>query len=563
VAFAAVSFFLYFRTAPAEARVISTTIPAPENTSFGGTGPIPMLSPDGRRIVLPARGADGRLQSWLRSLDEPTATQLPLPEGAWVEFWSPDSRSLGFFTDGRLKRIAIATGPAVTLTDAPSAYGGSWSPSGVIVFAPTPFGALQQVPAAGGAPKPATTLQGNNDFLHRSPWFLPDGRHFLFQDQVQGATVESTLRIGSLDSAETKTIGPANSQGVYSSGYLLFLRDRTLMAQPFDEARLITTGDAVPIAEHVQRFNLAPSPVGVFSVSRERLLAYQVESGPSGQQLTWFDRSGKPLGTLGDPADFVYVEFSPDNRSLAATTSDPETNIWIYEVARGLRTRFPSGSGAAAIPIWSADGRNIVYRTSNPAGGADLYRKAVNVEESAELLYSDRAPNQPMSWSSDGKFLLFTRTDPHTLQDIWALPLERGAGGTPQKPFAWLVTNASEGGKLSPDGRWVVYQSNESNHEFEIYAAPFPGPGEKRRISDGAGRLPRWRADGREIFYARTDGMLMAVEVSIKGTSIDVGPARPLSIRLGFITSYLYDVSADGQRILAAVPGVRFSGPPA
>jgi Tol biopolymer transport system component len=559
IAFAAVSFF-YYRAVPTEARVISTTIPPPGNTSLIGTQPL--LSPDGRRIVLSAIGIDGKALSWVRSLDAPETTLLPLPEGAWFPFWSPDSRSLGFFADGKLKRIDVTGGPAITLADAPSGFGGSWSPEGVIVFAPNPAGGLRQVAAGGGAPKTATRLQGAGDFRHRLPWFLPDGRHFLFQAQGQGAIAGSTLRIGSLDGAEAKTIGPANSQGVYSSGYLLFLRDRTLMAQPFDEVHLVTTGDAAPIAEHVQRNNAAPSRFGLFSVSRERLLAYQVEPGAGGLQLTWFDRSGKQAGTLGDAADFVSVEFSPDRRSLAATTSDPDTAVWIYEVARGLRTRFTSSAGEAAMPVWSPDGRSLVYRSLNKQGGLDLYRQAVNAEGSAELLYSDRVPTTPASWSSDGRFLLFNRGDPHTLNDIWALPLDRDGPGAPSKPFPWLATRFNEtAARLSPDGRWVVYQSDESDQNFEIYVAPFSGPGGRRRIA-GQGRFPRWRADGKEIFYSTSDGMLMAVEVSPKAGSIEAGPAHPLGIRLGFITSYLYDVSADGQRILAAKPKKEESSPP-
>ena len=564
LAFAAVS-LLYFLRVPAEARVVSTTISPPGNTSLIGTSTL--LSPDGHRVVLSAIGTDGKQRYWMRSLDAPATTALPLLDGTWFPFWSPDGRSLGFFADGKLKRIDVMGGPAITLADAPGCCGGAWSPQGIIVFAPSYLGGLQQVSAAGGTPKPATNLQGPGDYSHRFPWFLPDGRHFLFQDQAQGARAGSTLRIGSLDATEARTIGPANSQGVYSSGYLLFLRDRTLMAQPFDTARLVTTGDAVPVAEHVQRIDVG-GPFGVFSVSRERLLTYQVGPGAGGRQLTWLDRSGKQLGTLGDASDFGRVEFSPDGRSLAATTLDPETatakpRLWIYEVARGLRARFSSSEGEVGAPVWSPDGRSIVYRVLNPNGGLDLYRKAADREGGAELLYSDGAVKTPTSWSFDGRFLLFDRTDPHTSSDIWALPLEHGREGAPLKPFPWLATGSNEGaGQFSPDGRWVVYQSNESTHDFEIYVAPFPGPGGRRRISAADGRLPRWRRDGREIFYSTTDGTLMAVEVSLKGAYIEIGSPRPLGIRLGFITSYLYDVSADGQRIMAAVPVEEKSSPP-
>jgi serine/threonine protein kinase len=548
--------FAHFREAPPKAPVTITSINPPENTSLVAGFP-PALSPDGRRIVFAARGADGEVQLWVRPLDSPAAQPLSGTVGASFPFWSPDSRSIGFFADSRLKRIEFTGGPAVTLAEAATTipHGGSWSPEGVIVFAPTGVGGpLQRVAAGGGAPTAATTLKPGSDYSHHSPWFLPDGHHFLFADQIRAGTSEVMLRVGTLDSQEVRTLGTANSNAVYSSGFLLYLRENTLMAQPFDEKRLVTAGDAVPVAEQVRSAYLGNVTVAAFSVAREGPLVYQ--GGPSGRmQLTWFDRSGKPVGTLGDAGagDVRFLEFSPDRKSVAVTRRGPNDIIWIYDVARGLPTRFSFSPGGETDPVWSPEGRSIAY-CSNARGRFDLYRGAADGTGKEELLYADGANKIPTSWSPNGKFLLFFRVDLNTLQDIWVMPVGAPSGpGAPSKPFPWLATPFREYmAKFSPDGYWVAYQSNESGR-FEIYVAPFPGPGSKRRISTGGGQFPRWRADAKEIFYAGIDGMLMAAEVSVKHAGIEVGAARSLGISVA-AGVYPYDVSADGQRFLVAVP---------
>jgi serine/threonine protein kinase len=563
VAFAIVS-FVHFRETPPEAPVTITSINPPENTGLVGGFP-PALSPDGLRIVFGARGADGELQLWMRPLDSPATQPLSGTVGASYPFWSPDSRSIGFFSDGKLKRIEVSGGPAVTLSETTTIpHGGTWSPKGVIVFAPTAVGGpLQRVPAGGGVPTAATTLQPGSDYSHHSPWFLPDGRHFLFADQTRAGTSEVMLRIGLLDSREVKTIGMANSNAVYSSGYLLYLRENTLMAQPFDEKRLVTAGDAVPVADQVRSAYLGNVTVAGFSVAREGPLAYQ--AGPAGRmQLTWFDRGGKAVGTLGDPGagDVRFIEFSPDRKSVAVTRRGPNDIIWIYDVARGLPTRFTVSKAGETDPVWAPDGRSIAY-CSNAKGRFDLYRGAADRTGNEELLYADGANKIPTSWSPNGKFLLFFRVDLNTLQDIWVMPIGApSAAATPSKPFAWLATPFREYmARFSPDGHWVVYQSNESGR-FEIYVAPFPGPGGKRRlISTGGGQFPRWRADGKEIFYAGIDGMLMAAEVSVKHAGIEVGVVRSLGISVASGV-YPYDVSADGKRFLVAVPREQKSAAP-
>jgi Tol biopolymer transport system component len=293
---------------------------------------------------------------------------------------------------------------------------------------------------------------------------------------------------------------------------------------------------------------------GLFSVSRNGLLAYQLGE-PGGRQLTWFDRSGKLAGTFGDPQDHNWVEFSPDHKTVATARVGQNNDLWLYDVPRGLATRFTFGPAANRDPIWSRDGRSIAFQ-SNRRGIFDLYRKAADGTGSEELIYADGVPKIPSSWSPDGKLLLFYRIDPKTQRDIWVLPV---TNGTPSKPYPWLATPSNElFAKFSPDGRWVAYESDESGR-YEIYVAPFPGPGGKRQISTGGGQFSRWRMDGKEIFYVAPKGTLMAAEISEKGASIEVGEVRSLGIPVVVQQPYQYDVAAGGQRFLVAAPRLQQS----
>jgi eukaryotic-like serine/threonine-protein kinase len=543
--------FVHFRETPPEARVTTTSILPPENTNFDfGGGLIPAaLSPDGRWIVFGAHGTDGKTQLWLRPLDASTAQLLAGTENARFPFWSPDSRSIGFFAEGKLKRLDVRGGPALPLADAPTPRGGSWGMQGVIVFGPNNAGPLQRIAAGGGTPARATAVS-NNDSGHTFPWFLPDGRHFLFAAVKLTGGID--LRIGDIDTLEVKNLGRGNSNAVYAGGYLLYLRESTLMAQAFDEQRWATIGEPEPIAEQVWSAR-GTFDRGSFSVSRTGQLAYY--QGPAdSQQLTWFDRVGRRVGTLGEPGDYTSAEISPDGKRVAVIR---HLHMWIYDVARGLPTRFTFSPASDGVGIWSPDGKNIIYR-SNAKGLFDLYRKAADGTGTEDLLYADDASKTPGSWSPDGRLLLFYRLDPKTQRDIWILPLDN-----PSKAYAWLAMPYDERlARFSPNGRWVAYESNESGR-YEIYGAPFPGPGGKRQISAGGGELPRWRADNKEIFYVAPDGKLMAAEVSIKGSSIDVGAIRPLGIPVILNGPYpFYDVAADGQRFLVAAPHEQQSSTP-
>jgi serine/threonine protein kinase len=547
---------IQFRETP-ETPVLRTTILPPAKTWFDfqvNHGPM-ALSPDGRRMVFAATSTDGKIQLWVRPLDSLTAQQLAGTDGALFPFWSPDSRFVAFFAGGKLRKIDTAGGPPIGLADAPNPRGGAWSPAGVIVFAPATPGPLYRVSASGGAASPATAVRDEKGGNHRSPWFLPDGLHFLYEQAFGGRLA---LRVASLDSTEDKVLGEANSNAIYSQGHLLFLRQTTLMAQPFDLKRLALTGEAVPIAEQVQLIN-APGNIGCFSVSATGLLAYQTGEAAGGLTLTWFDRSGKRAGVLGEAAYFGNIEFSPDRRSLAVRIIEQggSADIWVYDVLRGIRTRFTFDPAAEFEAIWSPDGRTIIF-SSNRKGYFDLYRKSSNGAGAEELLYADDHLKRPLSWSPDGKLLLLSAADPATGTHLWTLPL----AGDP-KPVPFLRTAFNEqNGQFSPDGRWVAYQSNESGRD-EVYAAPFPGPGGKRQISSGGGSFPRWRKDGKEMFYVAADLRLTAADVSTKADTLEVGAARPLFGTVytagGF---YTYDISADGQRILMAVPPAHGAGEP-
>ncbi len=542
---------VHFRETPAEAPVIRSTILPPDNAEWDAINDLslPALSPDGRRIVFGARTADGKNPLWVRSLDGLTAQALAGTDGAVFPFWSPDSRFIGFFAEGKLKKIDASGGPALTLADTPQARGGSWNQDGAIVFAPRNSASLLRVSSAGGAASP---LSAEGLF----PWFLPDGRHFLYEPSDRSGRILA----GSLEGGPGKGVGEqANTNAVYAQGHLLFLRAGTLMAQPFDPNRLVTTGEAVPLAEQVQRV-LSSGTAGAFSVSGSGLLAYREGGAVEGAGLAWFDRNGKQGLTIGDPARITTFSFSPDRKSVAATVADrPSFDIWTYDLDRGLRTRLTFGGGAN--PVWSPDGRTIAF-SSNRKGHLDLYRKSADGTGAEELLHADNVDKVPTSWSPDGKILLYYTTyfASKTGWDLWVLPLTLERPGASLKPVPLLQTPFDEiFPNFSPDGRWIAYVSNESQRS-ELYVTAFPIPatrlGARRQISTAGinSGTQRWRSDGKEIFFEGADGNLMAAEVTTRGDTIDVGAVRPLFRRVNATGNFRYDVSADGQRFLVAVP---------
>lgn len=537
---------LYFRRAPEEPAVASRFfIYPPEKTSFSGPFAV---SPDGRRMVLRV-SSESKTLLWVRALDSLAAQPLAETEGAMWPFWSPDSRFVGFFSGGKLKKIEVTGGPAQTLCDAPDGLGGAWNRDGVIVFAPKSGDALYRVSASGGTPASLTTLDASRkEVSHYLPRFLPDGRHFLyFANSAQREN--AGIFVGSLDSTETKSLLNADTHAEYSPpGYLLFLRERTLMAQGFDAGKLELMGEQFPVAEHVDRL---PSNFffSLFSVSETGVLVYR--SGTAGNaQLAWFDRGGKQLGTVGPPGPYFNPCLSPDEKRLAVGRWDQQGgpgDIWLIELGRDTPTRFTFDPGHDTSPIWSSDGSRIVFGASRD-GPRNLYQKASSSAGNDEALLKSDNQKVATDWSADGRFILYEEYFPKTGADLWVLPVSGG-----QKPFPFLQTEFREiQGQFSPDGKWIAYVSNESG-TWQVYVRSFPASGGKWQVSTAGGGQPRWRRDGRELFYIGPGSRLMTVEVKGGVASFEAGVPKALfELRITDMTFHRnsYVVAADGQRFL-------------
>jgi len=540
------------------------TIAAPENTSFGGpvvgrgTGSATQVavSPDGRNIVFVA-GTQAAYQIWLRPAATLEAQPIPGTEGGTFPFWSPDSRFIGFFAAGKLKKVSIVGGPPVVLCDAPLAPGGSWSREDVIVFAPGPATpTLFRVSSAGGVPTAVTTLDpATGESGHRWPHFLPDGQHFLYT-AVTGIccppSKPSVIKIGSLDAAGADvTLLQTESSVSYASGHLLFARDGALMAQAFDPDTRALKGDAFPVvAEHIVPEGSRYVSV---SVSNNGTLVYAQTEAPAVQQLTWLDRAGRPIGTLGDVASYVSLALSSDEERVAvviATGSQDNTGIWIIDIKRNIRSRLTPDAGSDTSPVWSPDGTHIAFQASRPGKDISLHQVLTDGTGADELLL-DGPGNftmAPSSWSADGHFILYMTHG----SDVWVLPLFGD-----RKPFPLAQTPFTETSAVfSRDGRWVAYTSNEGGRP-NVYVRPFPEASGKLQISRDGGSYPVWRADGKELFYLDAEGTMMAV--AIDATSrFDPGVPQPLfstgtptaDRRQGLGSVGVYAVTRDGQRFL-------------
>jgi eukaryotic-like serine/threonine-protein kinase len=563
------------RVTPPASEPVQFNITAPEKTTFGGpagggTGRAPQLaiSPDGRNIVFVA-GAQSAFQLWLRPLASTESRPIQGTEGSAFPFWSPDSQSVGFFAGGKLKKVAIAGGPPVELTDAAAGRGGSWGPNNVIVFDRASGSGLFRVSSGGGVPTAITKLADGED-AHRWPYFLPDGRHF-FYTAVTGTccppATPGTIKIGSLDQNEPATaLLPADSSAIYVFNRMLFARDQTLMAAAFDPDRRQLVGDALPVSA---RISTEGSRYVSASVSENGTLVF-ASGGALNTQLTWFDRAGKILGTLADGWIDVNLSLSPDERQVAlALRSGTAQNldVWTIDLARNLRNRVTSDARPEGSPVWSPKGTNIVFGTgSRGVGGppekARLIQTPVNGTGAQEaLLEAEGTSSQPCGgrrqclvmptdWSADGRFVLYTLTGtfPST-SDIWALPLFGD-----RKPFPVIQTEFSEGqGVLSPDGRWIAYTSDETGQP-NVHIQPFLHPGAKHRISPNGGRNPHWRADSRELFYLDAAGAMTAVPIDLTA-SPPAGLATTLfSAGAVSIINNMYAVTKDGQRFLVNRP---------
>jgi serine/threonine protein kinase/Tol biopolymer transport system component len=550
---------LRFMHPPAELSVTRFEMPAPgfANASNGG----PAISPDGQRIAYVAMNG-GKSAIWIRPIGSLTAQELPGTENAGDLFWAPDSHRLAFSADGRLKKIDISSGGVQTLGDAPSvASPGAWNRDGVILLE-GPLGApsgIVRISDSGGVTTPVSRGGGPFDWLQFLPRFLPDGRHFLFHTIVADGQTGNVYS-GSLDSKSTThlkeisnlTGDGSNSGVVYAQGYLLFSRDRTLLAQPFDPVRGTLSGEPAPVAENVGR---------EFSVSETGVLVYRALPRETGQpvatHLSWRDRAGKPTGEINTPATVGSFSLSHDGRiAMDNYMLGINADIWVID-SRGVPNKLTADNpGYDATPQFSPDGNRVVFSSSRPTGAPHLYQKSSNGAGAAELLLpaDDNGVDQPMHWSTSG--IVFGRSNPSTLaiMDLWFLSMPE------KKPSLYLHNGFSNGeARLSPDGRYIAYTTNESGSN-QIVVQTFPNASGKWFITAQGGGWPMWKSDGRELYYLAPDGKIMAVAVKgdptfqVGGTS-ELFQAPPTRGRP-------YAVSADGQRFLVAAPSTATSGDP-
>ena len=524
------------------------TIPMPNRTTFGSIA----ISPDGRRLAFVGHDVSGKRRLWVQPLDSLTAQPLPETEGATYDFWSPDNRFIAFFADGKLKKIDTAGGPPQTIASAPTFVGGTCNRDGVIVFAPRANDGLYRVLATGGEVTALTTLDKAREISHRWPQFLPDGRHFIYLSrQIE----KSGIYVRSLDSNQPKRILDTDFSAMYAPpGYLLFVRGSALMAQPFDAGKLELNGDAFPVADQVG-LNTA-SHVSHFTVSESGVLVYDNGGEVANAQLAWYDRTGKQIGTVGSPGGEYSIWLSPDEKRVAVERLEKGSgDIWLIDIARTTSARFTFDPAWDLAPVWSPDGNTIVFASSRP-GAPNLYAKPASGSSNEELLLQNNQVKIPTDWSADGKFILYREINAKGKFDLWVLPLE---GDKTPKPF--LQDDFDKGGgKFSPDGKWIAYSSDEAG-PYQVYVRPFPGPGGQYQVSASGGSNPRWRRDGKELFYLGPDGKLMAVEVKA-GATFETGAAKPLfdaHVRgwlgtggggPGLSARDNYAVSRDGQRFL-------------
>ncbi len=544
IAFLALA-YIHFREQPPVALTTRFHVLPPDksrNLDF------PTISPNGRKLAF-VSAVDGKRLLWIRPLDSLDAEPLAGTDEAGFPFWSPDSRFVGFFASGKLKKVDVTGGPPQTLCDAANPpRGGAWNRDGVILFAAANRGALMRVSSSGGIPSVATAFDPKTEVSHRWPHYLPGGKQFLYSMTAQ-KNDDSAVLLGSLDDSPTSTVRRrvllGGTMAMWSAGHLVFSRDGTLMAQPFDLRALQLTGEPFPVA---QRIGMIAGMGGysAFSTSPDGTLAYRL-GGAGVSQLAWFDRTGKELDQVGRPDNHASPRLSPDGKRVAITRTDPTGDIWLLELGRDAATRFTFHPQVDMVSVWSPDGSRIAF-SSNRSGTQDLYMKPANGAGEDELLLKTPFGKFIGDWSPDGRHLVYSVLAEKTGVDLWALPVD-GA----RTPFPVVQTEGDQNlSQFSPDGRWLTYQSTESG-QVQIFAQAFPKAAGKFQVSTGGGYRPRWSRNGREIFYMNMERKLMAVDVKATATTFEAGRPKEL-FQTRAVTGppfiHSFDVSADGQRFL-------------
>ena len=526
----------------------------------------PTISPDGRTLVYVSE-VEGKTQLWVRPLGATTSRplvevndSLPLP------FWSPDSQFIAYFDQFKLKKIALSGGAPEVLLDVQQQGGGTWNREGIILFGGQASG-IWRIPANGGEPSAVTRLDSaRGDAAHLAPVFLPEGRHFLFYisnaDPAKNGIYLTSLEAGEIRrllSVDARTVGVAVNPSNAREGYLTFVRDGALMAQPFDFKRNQLVGNPMRIAEQIA------APVGRwarYSVAANGTLVLREKEAD--EQLTWFDRMGKKLGTVGAPGRYTYPRFSPDGQHLAVTLTNPpalQGDIYLFDLAGGAGTPFTFDPLQDEFPLWSPDGHQIIWNSTRE-GTTNLFHKAANGAGQDEVLLRSAYHKYLTDWSADGRFILYRELNPQTNWDLWAMPMQGE-----RRPWPWLNSPALEiRATFSPDGKWVAYSSTESGRS-EIYVQAFvpgaPASGSKRQLSLNGGVTPFWRRDGRELFYLSSGGRLMSVEI-IPGADLKYRTAQELFVPSGFRMNADrgYVPASDGQRFLFVTSAEDASVPP-
>ena len=535
---------------PAKPEPVRFFVGAPEGATTVGS---PKISPDGRIIAYNVTDSTGVTRIWVRPLGSLAAQPLAGTETASRPFWSPDSRYLGFMAGGKMRKVAATGGPAVTVCESGSGGDGSWGTAGVVLFDGSSADSIRRVSASGGVAAAATRIDRRRGETGCAwPQFLPDGRHFLFL-AMAAKPESSAIKVGEIGSFDTRILATGNFSRMefVRPGYMLFVKDRALMAQAFDARGLKFTGEPFPLMDDVAVGGGGSSNAD-FSASENGVLVCRGGVASAGSRLTWVDRAGKDLGAVGAPGDYGTLSLSPDGTKIATdivATGGSAPDIWILDPSRDVTTRFTFDPANDVWPVWSPDGATVVFG-SDRAGTFATFQKPSSGATEERLLARLDSDAGPTDWSADGRYIALLEYSGRTRWDIWVLPTFGD-----RKPIPFAQTEFAEmEARFAPDGRWIAYSSNESSRR-EVYLQPFPGPGGKLQVSTHGGRDPRWRRDGRELFFLEPDGKLMSVDVTPSAV-LQLSTPRPLfnaprpdETSLG-VYGGNYAVAPDGQRFL-------------